>query len=286
MSKADLTQLLILAINSAFKAGIIQKEIYSKDFDIEYKSDSSPLTQADKLSNEIIKKTLKVANFPFLSEEDSEIDYNIRKKWDYYWIIDPLDGTKEFIKKNDEFSINIAFAYKSKVIFGVVYSPVTSEIYFNINSSKAYKSRLISVINYNNFKEFLKKAKRLNTIEPSDNIIIAASRSHLNEKTQSFINFIKSNYKNQVNILNIGSAIKICLVAEGIAQCYPRFGPTSEWDTAAGQAILNAVGGKIINLNTLQEIKYNRKCSLNTDFFAYSGIIGEKLFNDYLSSLK
>ena len=285
MSELVFSQLIVLAINAAFKAGIIQKEIYSKNFEIEYKSDHSPVTEADKLSNEIIKETLKPSTFPYLSEEDLEIDFDIRKNWKYYWIIDPLDGTKEFIKKNDEFSVNIAFAKDKKIIFGVVYSPILGEVYFNINSNSAYKAKINSLLNFENFTEFLNNSKKINPKEVSDNITIAASRSHLNEKTQNFINFVNDNSKKSVNIINRGSAFKICLVAEGYAQIYPRFGPTSEWDTAAGHAILNAVGGKIISLDTLQEIEYNRENILNSDFFAFSGKTGETIFRNYLSAL-
>lgn len=286
MLKPNLEQLLVLAINSAYKAGIIQKEIYSKDFGVNYKADNSPVTIADKLSNEAIKETLCVANFPFLSEEDSEIDYNIRKKWDYYWIIDPLDGTKEFIKKNDEFSVNIAFAFKNKIIFGVVYSPINAELFFNTNNATAYKTVLNSIIELNNFNQFLISAKKLIPENNSNQLTIATSRSHLNENTQNFINFITNKSTIPVNIIQKGSAIKICTVAEGKANIYPRFGPTSEWDTAAGHAILNATGGKIISLNTFQEIEYNKECSLNSDFIAFSGKTGEKLYFDFLKFKK
>lgn len=286
MPFADYTHLLVLAINSAYKAGIVQKEIYSKDFDIEYKSDKSPVTEADKLSNEIIKENLKSAKFPFLSEEDLEIDYKIRKNWDYYWIIDPLDGTKEFIKKNGEFSVNIAFAKCKKVIFGVVYSPISGDVYFNINSTSAYKTKINNLLSVESFSEFLNQAIRIIPNNLFDNITIAASRSHLNEKTQNFINFVKSKVNIPVNILNRGSAFKICLIAEGIAQIYPRFGPTSEWDTAAGHAILNSVGGKLISIDTLTEIEYNRENILNSDFFAFFGDFGQKLIIEYCSNFK
>lgn len=284
MSVPNFTHLLVLAINSAFKAGIIQKDIYSKDFDIEYKSDNSPVTNADKLSNEVIKDTLKIFDYPYLSEEDLEIDYNIRKKWNYYWIIDPLDGTKEFIKKNGEFSINIAFAQGNKVIFGVVYAPISGEIYFNTYDNQAYKSKINYLLNSEDFSEFIKYSKKLKPINLPDNLTIAASRSHLNEKTQDFISYVNNKAQTPVQMINRGSALKICLVAEGIAHIYPRFGPTSEWDTAAGHAIINAVGGKIINIETLKEIEYNRKNIINSDFIAYFGENSQNLLYDYLSA--
>ncbi len=237
-------------INIAKKAGDGILEIYNKDFNIEYKDDKSPLTQADKASHNIIVEGLKKYNLPVLSEEGRNIPYEERKNWELFWMIDPLDGTKEFIKKNGEFTVNIALIHKNEPIFGIVYAPVLDWVYFNDNEN-AYKVE----------KEGLIKLP----VKRDDNkFIIVASRSHLNEETKEFIDNIKTD--KQKEFISIGSSLKLCLIAEGKADIYPRLAPTMEWDTAAADAVVRKSGKKVYNYENELPMQYNKLNLLNPWF--------------------
>jgi len=235
----------------ARKAGEEVLKIYNKDFEVEYKDDKSPLTIADKISHNLIVEGLKKYNLPILSEEGKNISYEERKKWELFWMIDPLDGTKEFVKKNGEFTINIALIYKNEPVFGVVYSPVLDWIYFNDNKN-AYKIE-------NN------KLIKLPFKRDNNKFIIVASRSHLNEETKKFIDSIKTD--KQKEFISIGSSLKLCLVAEGKADIYPRLAPTMEWDTAAADAIVRKVGKKVYQVENNLFLEYNKENLLNPWFF-------------------
>jgi len=237
-------------IDIARKAGDEILKIYNKDFSIEYKDDKSPLTQADKASHNIIVEGLKKYNLPILSEEGKNIPYEERKNWELFWMIDPLDGTKEFIKKNGEFTVNIALIHKNEPIFGIVYAPVLDLVYFNDNEN-AYKIE----------KEKLIKLP----VKRDDNkFIIVTSRSHLNEETKKFIDNIKTD--KQKEFISIGSSLKLCFVAEGKADIYPRLAPTMEWDTAAADAIIRKSGKKVYNYEDEFPIQYNKSNLLNPWF--------------------
>lgn len=240
-------------INIAKEAGDAIMEIYKKDFKIDHKTDKSPLTQADIKSNEIICSSLYkfYPNIPIMSEENKQIDYEIRKKWEYYWCIDPIDGTKEFIKKNGEFTINIALIHKDKPVLGVVYAPIIKNIYYAKKGEGAFK---------NNIKLPIK-------INRSDNkFIIVASKSHMSEETEKYIDKIKT--KKEKVLISRGSSLKLCLVAEGAVDIYPRFAPTMEWDTAAAHAIVLEVGKKVIEYKTDLALKYNKENLLNPWFIS------------------
>ena len=255
---------LILAIQAAIKAGKEILSIYNSDnFDIELKDDNSPLTQADLRSHNVISSILKQTNFPILSEEGSVIPYDIRKKWQKLWIIDPIDGTKEFIKRNGEFTINIALIENTVPIIGVVYVPVSGELYFSTINLGSYKIFLKSK-NFN-FKEILDLSFKLPIKKKRTIFTIVASRSHLSKETSEFIDKMKEEH-GEIKLISKGSSLKLCLVAEGIADCYPRYAPTMEWDTAAGQAICNHAGFDVIDYVTKKNIVYNRKKLLNNWF--------------------
>jgi len=238
-------------------------KIYKKDFQVEYKDDKSPLTQADKVSNEIICSSLKklYPNIPILSEENKEVLFEDRKDWEYYWCIDPIDGTKEFIKKNDEFTINIALIYKDTPVLGVVYAPAIDKMYSAKKNEGAY---------LNNEKLPLKTS--------DEKFIVVASKSHLSEETQNFIDDLKLKYPS-LETNSKGSSLKLCMVAEGIADIYPRIAPTMEWDTAAADAIVREVGKmsyqyneslkalEYLNINSkLKPLIYNKENLLNPYF--------------------
>jgi 3'(2'), 5'-bisphosphate nucleotidase len=256
---------LQIAIKASLLAGEEILKIYNKDFKIDYKDDKSPLTEADLASNEIIVNKLKETNIPIISEENKQIDYAIRKNWNQCWIVDPIDGTKEFIKKNGEFTVNIALIENGVTKLGVIYVPVTKELYYtNISKNKAFKT-IIS--NSDVLESVLFQDKDL--IAPSKNtdteIRVVGSRSHMNEDTLSFVESLKEQ-KKYVEIVSKGSSLKFCLVAEGKADVYPRFAPTMEWDTAAGQAICEAVGLQVLDQGTQKPMVYNRENLLNNYF--------------------
>lgn len=241
----------------AKEAGIAILNVYqSNDFDVELKSDDSPLTRADLASHNIIKQKLTslYPDVPILSEEGKEIVYSERAKWNRFWLVDPLDGTKEFIKRNGEFTVNIALIENSKPVLGVIYVPVTDEIYYGDVKNGSFKI------------ESGKESKRIfiSSKSADEEITVVQSRSHSGEEEEEFY----SNYKIQER-LSRGSSLKICMVAEGKAEIYFRSGPTWEWDTAAGHAILLGAGGYFINKDK-SEVTYNKQIIKNFGFIASS----------------
>ena len=257
---------MLKILKIAKQAGEEIIKIYSSNsFGIEYKKDESPLTRADKISNEIILTNLReiYPEVPILSEEEKNIPYTARKNWDYYWLIDPLDGTKDFIKRNGEFTVNIALVHKDRPIFGVVYAPVLDVFYYAIEVKGAFKQnkkRILEKLPIEINNEFAKD---------SNKITIVASRSHMSDETNQYINKIKEKH-NEVEVTSIGSSLKLCMVAEGKADVYPRFGPTMEWDTAASQVIVEQSGGRVINAKTRKPLKYNKENLLNPWFIVES----------------
>ena len=263
MESAELKQILLSAVNASISAGVEILKIYKSDFEVELKDDNSPLTIADKKSNDIIYDALASFEIPFLSEEGKEIPYNERKEWDYLFIIDPLDGTKEFVKKNGEFTVNIALVNKDKPILGVIYSPVSGELFFSLADFGVYKKTTFK--SFSDIKLLINDAIELPKNNERTKYVIVGSRSHMSKETQVFFEKKKNEY-NEVEIFAIGSSLKICMVAEGKADVYPRYAPTMEWDTAAGHAIANMAGFKVLKYQSNEEIKYNKKSLLNPWF--------------------
>ena len=263
MQELDLNSLLDKAINASIKAGDEIMKIYDSSFKVETKEDNSPLTIADKNSNAIIEKALAISKIPLLSEEGKHIKYSERKEWDYLWIVDPLDGTKEFIKKNGEFTVNIALIKKQKPILGVIYVPCTNELYYALEGLGAFKATIDGL--QNGIESLLKNSSKLPINQNRSNYIVVGSRSHMSKETQKYFDQKNKEY-DSVEILAVGSSLKICMVAEGKADSYPRYAPTMEWDTAAGHAIANMAGFKIIEYNSSNEIVYNKEELLNPWF--------------------
>ena len=243
----------------AILAGNAILEIYEQDFDVEFKDDDSPLTMADKKANDIIINELNkfYPEIPIISEEIKNLDYQVRKDWSRCWLVDPLDGTKEFIKKNGEFTVNIALIETGRPILGVVHVPVEAKTYFGVKDDGAYLS-------IGGTTEQIKTRHHDN-----GSIIIVGSRSHTNELTAQFVEEKKRNYE-KVDFLSAGSSLKFCLIAEGKADLYPRFGPTMEWDTAAGQAVVEAAGGKVLRYPEMTMLDYNKENLLNPFFMVQS----------------
>lgn len=239
-----------LVIEAAYKAGAEILKIYnSTQFDIEIKGDNSPLTKADKAAHQVIVKYLEKTSIPLLSEEGEAIPYKERKKWNRLWMVDPLDGTKEFIKRNGEFTVNIALIENGNPIFGVVYAPVLDKLFYGGIDLGAF-------VIHNKTEKELKKQKQTSSITK-----IVASRSHLNEETKKFI----EEYENY-EIVSMGSSLKFMILAEGNADVYPRFAPTMEWDTAAAHAIIKPIGFKVIDPKTKKALVYNKANLLNPYF--------------------
>lgn len=256
--------LLNTAIEAAIKAGVEILKVYSTDFKVISKNDDSPLTKADKNANDVIVDYLQTTGIPIISEENKQAEYSERKKWDTCWIVDPLDGTKEFVKRNGEFTVNIALVNNGNPVLGVIYVPVSKELYFTSKDSKTAKKITLSSEDNFNVAELIDAATEISP-KSTDNLIrVVGSRSHLNEATQHFIDNLPSDYN--VEIVSKGSSLKFCLVAEGAADVYPRFAPTMEWDTAAGQAICQAAGVQVLDQNTNKPLLYNKENLLNPYF--------------------
>ena len=232
-------------------AGDVIMEIYQKDFGVAYKDDKSPLTEADLASNEVIMKALESYGLPILSEEGKEIPYEERKAWEYYWCIDPIDGTKEFIKKNDEFTVNIALIHKDTPVLGVVYAPALDEMYWAKQGEGAFK---------NGEKLPLKTNET-----PEKSLVVVASKSHLSEETQAFINDLAKTTQ-KITQESRGSSLKLCIVAEGEADIYPRLAPTMEWDTAAADAVVRESGKMTYQFEDQEPVVYNKEDLLNPWF--------------------
>jgi 3'(2'), 5'-bisphosphate nucleotidase len=269
MDAKKIRSFLGAAIHAAMEAGSIIREIYHAGYTVTYKDDKSPLTAADIAANRIIKEKMSGTELPLISEEEKLMAYESRRNYRYYWLIDPLDGTKEFIKANGEFTVNIAMIRNDKPVMGVVYAPVPDVLYFAEESIGAYRvDRAFQNTGTSSaVEEILLLAERLPLKAVERKFTIVASRSHLNEETQKYIDRIAIDHE-EIEIVSRGSSLKLCIVAEGTADIYPRFAPTMEWDTAAGDAILRISGGKVVCSDGLLPLKYNKPDLLNPWFIA------------------
>lgn len=255
---------LITAITAALQAGKAILEIYhSGDFDIEVKGDNSPLTKADTASHDVIMSYLTKTDIPVLSEEGRDIPYKERKSWKQLWIVDPIDGTKEFIKRNGEFTVNIALIENQKPIIGVIFVPVTGELFFSSKELGAFKVA-VNLKDYD-VEALLSMGNKLPLQREDKTFTIVASRSHMSLETREYVQQMRD-INGEVNLISKGSSLKLCMVAEGTANCYPRFAPTMEWDTAAGQAICEHAGFEVIDWSTKKNMLYNREELLNNWF--------------------
>jgi len=251
--RQDINQLLELAITAATQASDeILKIYHSGDFQAEAKGDKSPLTIADKNAHRTIAGILQSSNIPVLSEEGKAIPYRTRKGWEYLWMVDPLDGTKEFIKRNDEFTVNIALIHNQQPIMGTVAVPVTGDVYYASQGQGAFVRRNGSV-------------SRMITRPPVDlekkGLRVVASRSHMNLETLEFVESLKD-----ATLVSAGSSLKFLLLADGKADVYPRYAPTMEWDTAAAHAIVLETGLKVIEYKSGEPLVYNKENLLNPYF--------------------
>lgn len=260
-------QLIHSTLKLAILAGDAIMEIYNTPFSIEYKDDSSPLTLADKNAHSVIMNGLSNTGLPVLSEEGKQTDYDIRKHWSQYWLVDPLDGTKEFVNRNGDFTVNIALINNTEPVFGVVYAPVSSVIYWG-SESGSYKLEVnkqfrtdLKIIDIQHFAEKLPIHTR------REKFIVLGSKSHMNSETENYIQALKISFPD-LEFYSRGSSLKFCVLAEGNADVYPRFGPTMEWDTAAGHAVAKFAGFCIDQAENGQPLRYNKPALLNPNFIA------------------
>ena len=240
----------------AIDAGKAIMEVYATNFSSESKSDQSPLTLADKLSNEVIVRELKNSfpEIPIISEENKQLDYSERKNWSRFWLVDPLDGTKEFIKRNGEFTVNIALIENGTPVAGVVFIPVQNILFSGSTANGSFKTSSDGV------RTIISTKKNAGEI-----FHVVASRSHMSDETKLYVEELGKSH-NRIETISAGSSLKFTLVAEGKAQVYPRFGPTMEWDTAAGQAVVECAGGSVTDAKTGESLRYNKESLLNPFF--------------------
>lgn len=258
-NEIDLERLRFALIPVAREAGRAILQVYESDFEVAYKDDDSPVTKADLAANRVILQHLKALtpDVPVLSEESSSVPYETRKSWKRFWIVDPLDGTKEFVKRNGEFTVNIALVEHGSPVLGIVHAPVLEVTYSATAGEGAFKQQAGG------------DDRRIEVSTPDEVLVVAASRSHRNEATERYLDLLRKTYS--VEVISKGSSLKVCLVAEGTAHVYPRTGPTNEWDTAAAQAVLERAGGVMLDLTTGEPLVYNKPSTLNPGFVAAFG---------------
>ncbi|MGH1470476.1 MAG: 3'(2'),5'-bisphosphate nucleotidase CysQ [Cellvibrionaceae bacterium] len=267
-SLCEVTEELINAlVELGQQAGELILEVYHRDagFDVDIKSDRSPVTEADKMAHHCILDSLSTLtpDVPILSEESALPSFTQRRAWNTYWLIDPLDGTKEFIHRNHEFTVNIALIHNGVAILGMVYVPVTGVTYIGSQKFGAFKYLADGTQKEIAVRTIVSRIKDQKPIE------IVASRRHGFENVEKMMNRLRSDYPDVIT-KNIGSSLKLCLIAEGEADLYPRFGPTSEWDTAAAQAVVEAAGGAVVDMS-FSTLRYNEKDDLLNPSFIVIG---------------
>lgn len=260
--------LLVAAVDAAVWAGAAILEVYGTDFGVDIKADRSPLTRADLAAHAVIRDRLRATALPLLSEEGRDIPFDERRGWGRFWMVDPLDGTKEFVKRNGEFTVNIALIDDRRPVLGVIFVPVSGVCYFADEALGAYKVERIAALSaaLNGWVDSPEAAlKRLLAVAlplPLDGadkrpFTVAASRSHVTDDLQRHLSSLAMDHPDMVSI-SAGSSLKFCLVAEGAADQYPRLGPTMEWDTAAGQAIVACAGGRVVTYEEDEPLRYNK----------------------------
>lgn len=258
--------MLKIAFDAAQKAGRAVMEVYeSDDFGVEHKADQSPLTRADRAAHEVIMAHLEHTGIPVLSEEGRHMAFEERRDWASLWIVDPVDGTKEFVKRNGEFTVNIALVKEGRVVLGVVLAPVLNCAYLGVVGEGAWKVEVTNALEEAEDDGWNRRASLPIPAPAGRPFTVVASRSHMSPETQAFVDQKRESH-GEVHLISKGSSLKLCMVAEGMADAYPRFAPTMEWDTAAGQAVCESAGCKVIDQNTRAPMRYNREELLNAWF--------------------
>ena len=263
--------LLLNAVNASLKAGEKILEVYkSEDYEVQYKKDKSPLTLADRKADNLISEMLSVTGIPYFSEEGKKTPFEERIGWERYWLVDPLDGTKEFINRIGEFTVNIALIEKQTPVIGVVFVPVIKQLYFAEKQTGSFTiENVFEKEIFSSFHKLVAKAKKIESNRVIENFRIVGSRSHLSPETSEYFKKLHQQY-GEADVVTKGSSLKICLVAEGKADIYPRLGPTMEWDTAAGHAIALYAGCSVLQFDSGDPLVYNKPDLLNPWFVVRS----------------
>ena len=253
-------------IDLARQAGDAIMQVYASEFEVQRKADASPVTIADLRAHHVIVDGLRAAtpDLPIVSEESEPADFDVRRTWDRYWLVDPLDGTREFVNRNGDFTVNIALIDGNRAVLGVVGVPVREEVFFgDVVSGIAYKTTRDG-----------RQTLKTRPVSQAQGLTVVASRSHGSGRLERYLGALRASF-GQVSRQSVGSSLKFCMLAEGLADFYPRLGPTSEWDTGAAQAVLTAAGGAVLRFDG-SELAYNTKASfLNPDFFC----VGDPTFS-------
>ncbi|MCF8460917.1 MAG: 3'(2'),5'-bisphosphate nucleotidase CysQ [Flavobacteriales bacterium] len=255
------------AIKGAYEAGLEILEVYGTEFSVDVKEDKSPLTEADRRAHNKIMEFLDGTGIPVLSEEGKHLSYDERKGWKQFWLVDPLDGTKEFVKRNGEFTVNIALIEDGVPVSGVIYVPVKDEMYIGIKGLGAFKIDNYSKIHasHTDLNDLLSKGNKLPIKTDRKTFSMVGSRSHMSDETLEYFEKMKEEH-GEVEMVSMGSSLKLCLVAEGAADVYPRFAPTMEWDTGAGDAIARNAGCVVTEKDEVTPLVYNKENLLNPWF--------------------
>ncbi len=285
MKNPDLREMLNQALIAGLKAGKDVMEVDKGSLDIEIKKDGSPVTLADKKANELIRSTLAHTGIPIISEENQIEVFDQRKNWEWVWIVDPLDGTKEFIEANGEFTVNIALVKAGNPVLGVIVAPALEMACFGLEGEQAYKISDIRKL-HNKEKDIPgmklgELGKPVQAAPAGKDLSVAVSRSNYDTQTRNFIKKVIGRYE-QVNLISRGSSLKFCDLAENHAGIYPRFSNTYEWDIAAGHAIIKAAGGEVYSLISRLPIKYNKDDMLNPAFIAFADKnLSDRYFSEF-----
>ncbi|MBQ9470079.1 MAG: 3'(2'),5'-bisphosphate nucleotidase CysQ [Bacteroidales bacterium] len=262
----------MVAVNAVLRAGGLIMEVYTaSDMQVHLKSDSTPLTAADRLAHDSIKASLAKTFIPVLSEEGRNIHYDERRSWEYFWIVDPLDGTKEFIKRNGEFTVNIALIHEGFPVMGVIYAPALQTLYLSMPPHGAHRVLELAPdkgANYG-FDDIVPRLQQLPQPHGRGSLVVVLSRSHTSSETTAYIELLRQQ-RGPVELLPVGSSLKMCMLAEGRADIYPRLSPSFEWDTAAGQAIVEGAGFRVLEYGPAGgRLRYNKE-SLQNPWFVIS----------------
>jgi 3'(2'), 5'-bisphosphate nucleotidase len=289
-STVDLKPLLFVALQAAARAFPEILSIYRGSFTVDTKVDRSPVTEADRRSNQVITAELSQASsYPILSEEGRSIPFSERRHWTHFWVVDPLDGTKEFVKRNGEFTINIALVEGTIPVLGIVYAPLPDLLYFAWQEGSpdsggcggarggSYRLEGFSKLAARIPEDLVQRATRMPRRQPFDFdetqkkvlITVIGSRSHRGPQFTGYVHKLRRRYAEKVEVKTSGSALKPCMVADGAADIYPRFGPTMEWDTAAPHAVVRGVGKRMVAFESGRELVYNKEQLVNPSFLVY-----------------
>jgi len=253
------------AVKAALAGGKAILEVYGTEFSVDIKSDNSPLTDADRKAHNSIATILEKTNIPILSEEGKSIPFSERSNWKQFWLVDPLDGTKEFVKRNGEFTVNIALVDGGIPIVGVIYVPVMDILYLGVKGQGAVKVDQFATKHFADLESVMTAGMQLPINSGRTLYTIVGSRSHMSDETLVYVDQARAQH-GEVDMISMGSSLKLCLVAEGAADVYPRFAPTMEWDTAAGQGVALAAGCSVTQQDGITPLQYNKENLLNPWF--------------------